>query len=141
MEYLGWNAKIIVGYRGTNDLSIAMERGEIDMHTTSNMFIVNKLMDTGRFRIIAQSGSHIGGKFVERPEFPEFRCWRMSSGSGSRTRSFFVSVRVLAGVRGDGEVDRTARRDAGGHRRGLSRGVREDDCRPRVHRPHHRRRR
>jgi tripartite-type tricarboxylate transporter receptor subunit TctC len=70
MEYLGWNAKIIVGYRGTNDLSIAMERGEIDMHTTSNMFIINKLMDTGRFKIIAQSGSHIGGRFVERPEFP-----------------------------------------------------------------------
>ena len=70
MEYLGWNAKIVVGYRGTNDLSIATERGEVDMHTTSNMFIINKLMNTGNFRIIAQSGSHIGGRFVERPDFP-----------------------------------------------------------------------
>ncbi|HTI87516.1 MAG TPA: tripartite tricarboxylate transporter substrate-binding protein [Alphaproteobacteria bacterium] len=70
MEYLGWNVKVVVGYRGTNDLSIATERGEVDMHTTSNMFIVDKLMKTGNFRIMAQSGSLIGGKFVERPEFP-----------------------------------------------------------------------
>ncbi|MGE5540651.1 MAG: tripartite tricarboxylate transporter substrate-binding protein [Gemmatimonas sp.] len=70
MEYLGWNAKVVVGYRGTNDLSVAMERGEIDMHTTSNMFIIDKLMRTGDFAIVAQSGSHIGGRFVERPEFP-----------------------------------------------------------------------
>ena len=70
MEYLGWNEKVVVGYRGTNDLSIATERGEVDMHTTSNMFIIDKLMNTGRFRIVAQSGSMIGGQFVERPEFP-----------------------------------------------------------------------
>jgi tripartite-type tricarboxylate transporter receptor subunit TctC len=70
MEYLGWNVKVVVGYRGTNDLSIATERGEVDMHTTSNMFIIDKLRNTGRFRIMAQSGSMIGGTFVERPEFP-----------------------------------------------------------------------
>jgi tripartite-type tricarboxylate transporter receptor subunit TctC len=70
MEYLGWNAKVVVGYRGTNDLSIATERGEVDMHTTSNMFIIDKLMNTGKFRIMAQSGSLIGGRFVERPDFP-----------------------------------------------------------------------
>lgn len=69
MEYLGWNAKIVVGYRGTNDLSIALERGEIDMHTTSAMFLINKLMKTGSFRIIAQSGSPLNGRFVARPEF------------------------------------------------------------------------
>src|SRR4051812_3751350 len=71
MEYLAWNVKVVVGYRGTNDLSIATERGEVDMHTTSNMFIIDKLMNTGRFRIMAQSGSLIGGRFVARPDFPD----------------------------------------------------------------------
>jgi hypothetical protein len=33
MGFLGWNAKWVVGYPGTNDLTIALERGEIDMTT------------------------------------------------------------------------------------------------------------
>jgi hypothetical protein len=70
MEYLGWNVKVVTGYRGTNDLALATERGEVDMHTTSNMFIIDKLMKTGNFNIVEQSGSLIGGTFVERPEFP-----------------------------------------------------------------------
>jgi len=69
MEYLGWNAKIVIGYRGTNELSIAMDRGEIDMHTTSNVFLVKKLMETGRFDIIGQSGMLMDGKYVPRPDF------------------------------------------------------------------------
>src|SRR5689334_11119681 len=29
-EFLNWNVKWVVGYRGTNDLAVALERGEID---------------------------------------------------------------------------------------------------------------
>ena len=71
MDYLGWNAKIVIGYRGTNELSIAMDRGEIDMHTTSNIFLVKKLMEGGRFRIIGQSGMLVNGKYAPRPDFPD----------------------------------------------------------------------
>lgn len=71
MEYLNWNAKIVIGYRGTNELSIAMDRGEIDMHTTSNVFLVKKLMQSGRFNIIGQSGMLANGKFAPRPDFPD----------------------------------------------------------------------
>lgn len=71
MEYLGWNVKVVVGYRGTNDQSIAMERGEIDMHSTGNMFLVKKLMDTGQFRILAQSGMLANGTFKPRPDFAD----------------------------------------------------------------------
>lgn len=71
MEYLGWNAKIVIGYRGTNELSIAMDRGEIDMQTTSNVFLVKKLMETGRFDIIGQSGMLLNGKYAPRPDFPK----------------------------------------------------------------------
>jgi putative tricarboxylic transport membrane protein len=31
IAFLGWNARWVTGYRGTNDLIIALERGEIDM--------------------------------------------------------------------------------------------------------------
>ncbi|MEA2984227.1 MAG: hypothetical protein QOD94_481, partial [Alphaproteobacteria bacterium] len=31
IEFLGWNAKWVVGYKGTSDLFTALERGEIDM--------------------------------------------------------------------------------------------------------------
>src|SRR6266508_4643721 len=30
-EFLGWNLKWVIGYRGTGDLTVALERGEIDM--------------------------------------------------------------------------------------------------------------
>jgi tripartite-type tricarboxylate transporter receptor subunit TctC len=71
MEYLGWNAKIVIGYRGTNELSIAMDRGEVDMHTTSAVYMVKKLMETGRFDIIGQSGMLVDGKYAPRPDFPD----------------------------------------------------------------------
>lgn len=70
MEYLNWNAKIVIGYRGTNELSVAMDRGEIDMHTTSNVFLVKRLMESGRFNIIGQSGMLANGRFAPRPDFP-----------------------------------------------------------------------
>src|SRR5204863_581083 len=54
IEYLGWNAKWVVGYRGTNDLMIALERGEIDMTSTANLFQLQKFLDSGRFKILSQ---------------------------------------------------------------------------------------
>ena len=69
MEYLGWNLKPVSGYRGTGDVMIALERGEVDLATTANMFQLGKLLDTGRFRVLAQSGTLLGGSFAPRPEF------------------------------------------------------------------------
>jgi hypothetical protein len=69
IEYLGWNAKWVVGYRGTNDLMIALERGEIDMTSTGNLFQIQKFLDSGRFKILSQSGTLQKGQTVARPEF------------------------------------------------------------------------
>jgi hypothetical protein len=69
IAYLDWNARWVVGYRGTNDLFIALERGEIDMTTTGNLFQIQKLLDTGRFKILSQAGTLQKGKHVPRPEF------------------------------------------------------------------------
>jgi len=69
IELLGWNAKWVVGYRGTNELMLALERGEIDMTATGNLFLVQKLIATGQFKIVAQSGTIKDNVLVGRPDF------------------------------------------------------------------------
>jgi len=68
IEFLNWNARWVLGYRGTNDLMIALERGEIDMTATGNMFLIEKLMKTGRFEILAQSGQLENGRVAGRAD-------------------------------------------------------------------------
>ena len=71
IEYLDWNAKWVVGYRGTNDLMLALERGEIDMTATGNMFLIDKLVQSGKFVALLQTGDIAGGKTVRRPDFSD----------------------------------------------------------------------
>jgi tripartite-type tricarboxylate transporter receptor subunit TctC len=68
-EFLDWNVKWVVGYRGTNDLTVALERGEIDMTATGTIPLVQKMLNTGKFKILAQSGMMENGVFVQRPDF------------------------------------------------------------------------
>jgi tripartite-type tricarboxylate transporter receptor subunit TctC len=68
-EFFDWNVKWVVGYRGTNDLTVALERGEIDMTATGTIPLVQKMLATGKFKILAQSGMMENGQFVQRPEF------------------------------------------------------------------------
>jgi tripartite-type tricarboxylate transporter receptor subunit TctC len=69
IEFLGWNAKWVIGYRGTNELTLALERGEIDMTATGNLFLIQKLVDGGKFKILVQSGTLRSGVLVARPDF------------------------------------------------------------------------
>ena len=70
VEYLGWNVKWVVGYQGSNETSMALERNEIDMSTTGNLFLIKRLIDSGKFVILTQSGGvDETGKYVGRPEF------------------------------------------------------------------------
>lgn len=71
IEYLGWNARWVTAYRGTNDMFLALERGEIDMAATANYFQVEKALATGKFKVLAQSGSLEDGKLVPRPELAD----------------------------------------------------------------------
>jgi tripartite-type tricarboxylate transporter receptor subunit TctC len=70
-EFLGWNSKWVVGYRGTNDLMVALERGEIDMTATGSIPITQRLLASGDFKILAQSGTLQDGKMGGRPEFKD----------------------------------------------------------------------
>ncbi len=69
IEYLGCNARWVVGYAGTNDLMIALQRGEIDMTATANSYEVERMVREGNFAIALQSGTLLNGKVEPRPEF------------------------------------------------------------------------
>jgi hypothetical protein len=69
IEYLGWNAGSVNGYHGTSDTKLALDRGEIDMTSTGNIFQVQDRLDSGRLKIITQTGWLQGGKVVGRAEF------------------------------------------------------------------------
>ena len=69
IDLLGWNAKWVVGYPGTNDLFVALERGEIDMTASSNLFQVAKLLQGGTIRVLTQTGTLADGKVLPRSEF------------------------------------------------------------------------
>jgi tripartite-type tricarboxylate transporter receptor subunit TctC len=69
IEYLGWNAKVVVGYRGTSAVMLAMERGEVDMGSTGSAFHIKNLIDSGKFRVLGQSGTLEDGRFAGRPDF------------------------------------------------------------------------
>lgn len=69
IDLLGWNAKWVIGYRGTDDLMLALDRGEVDMTSTGNIFQINKLISTGKFQVLTQSGQLQNGVLAPRPEF------------------------------------------------------------------------
>jgi hypothetical protein len=71
IEFLGWNARWVVGYKGTSDLFAALERGEIDMAATSATHQVEKLLKTGKFKILTQSGTIKDGQKIPRSDFPD----------------------------------------------------------------------
>lgn len=69
VEFLGWNARWVTGYRGTSDLFIALDRGELDMSATGNLSLISQLVATGRFKVLVQTGTLEKGKIVARTEF------------------------------------------------------------------------
>ena len=71
IDLLNWNAKWVLGYPGTNELFVALERGEIDMTASGNFFQVGKLLQGGQIKVLNQTGTLTDGKMVPRPEFPE----------------------------------------------------------------------
>jgi hypothetical protein len=69
IEYLGWNAKWVVGYHGTNDVMIALDRGEIDMTSTGNLFQIQDRLKTGQLKLVVQTGYLANGKLLARKDY------------------------------------------------------------------------
>ena len=55
-EFLGWNTKWVVGYPGSTDLLVALERGEIDMTSYPSSYVTDRLTDTTKYKVIYQDG-------------------------------------------------------------------------------------
>jgi putative tricarboxylic transport membrane protein len=69
IEYLGWNAIWVTGYRGTNEVMLAFDRGEIEMTSTGNIFQIQERLNSGQLKIVNQTGGMENGKIVGRPDF------------------------------------------------------------------------
>lgn len=69
VEFLGWNVKWVVGYPGTNELMLAVDRGEVDMTSTGNIFSVADRLKKGTMKIVNQSGGMEDGKIVGRADY------------------------------------------------------------------------
>jgi hypothetical protein len=76
IEYLGWNAKWVVGYRGMSELLLAFDRGEVDLTSTSDLTLLRDRLKTGRMKVLLQGGSVENGKLVGRPEFGDVPIFR-----------------------------------------------------------------
>lgn len=68
-EILHWNVKWVFGYAGTNDLRLALARGEIDMTTTSDLDQIRTATATGKFVTYWQTGTQLTGSLVPRAGF------------------------------------------------------------------------
>jgi len=70
IEYLGWNVKWVTGYKGTPEVSIALERGEVDMiASNTNRENVLSLLKSGKFETLTLAGTTPVGA----PSIPEFQ--------------------------------------------------------------------
>jgi hypothetical protein len=70
MEYLGWNARIVLGYGGTPAMLLAARQGEADVMSSSSTLALKPLLDDPDFVPLMQFGDlDDSGKFVARPAF------------------------------------------------------------------------
>ena len=71
IEFLDWNARWVIGYPGTSDIVLALQRGEIDVTSTANSFLIEELIQTGNFTLLTQSGIPSDEGLLPREEFPD----------------------------------------------------------------------
>jgi hypothetical protein len=69
IDYLGWNGAWVNGYRGTSDTMLALDRSEIDMTSTGNIFQIQDRLNSGQLKVITQTGALQGGRIVGRADF------------------------------------------------------------------------
>jgi hypothetical protein len=69
IEFLGWNARWVLGYPSTVELLTALERGEIDMTAEGGLHNIIKFANDPRFKLLVQSGALENGKQAPRKEF------------------------------------------------------------------------
>lgn len=70
-NYLDWNVRFVLGYPGTQEMVIAMHRGEIDMMITYGDSLLDQFEKDGNFLFLAQTGESRDGKLMPGSRFPD----------------------------------------------------------------------
>ena len=68
---LGWNVRWVLGYPGTQELIIALQRGETDLMITYGDSLLDQLKKEGNYDFLAQTGDMRDGKLVPGERFPD----------------------------------------------------------------------
>jgi hypothetical protein len=68
-RYLGWNTKWVTGYPGSSDLLLAIQRGEIDMTSFAREYIVDKLTDASKYKVLYADGLSRNARPTGRADF------------------------------------------------------------------------
>jgi hypothetical protein len=96
-EYLNWNVRWILGYRGGGELRLAFERGETDLYATANLLTLRELIGSG-FRPFTQQGKLTSaGRFERRPEFKDIPTFDEMLGSRRPTGDAWAAYITWAG--------------------------------------------
>jgi tripartite-type tricarboxylate transporter receptor subunit TctC len=70
-EALHWNLRWVLGYTGTSDVLLALDRGEADMASTNSLVSVDALLASGKIGILAQTGLRSGGRLQRSTLAPQ----------------------------------------------------------------------
>ncbi len=69
-EYLGWNVRWVVGYRGSSAMQLAYERKETQLYITYETLGLKEAQAEGKHVVVMQVGMAQGDKFVPRKDYP-----------------------------------------------------------------------
>ena len=88
IEYLGWNAKWVVGYPGTNELFLAMDRREVDFTLSGPLPQISERVKAGSWKIVMQTG------FLENgiPDFFEQMQGKIADPVAQKAFNYWVAV-------------------------------------------------
>lgn len=70
-EFLGWNLKWTKGYKGSRDMSLAVQRGEADVFATANAHVIEGIRKEGIIDLLVQQGIPQGNSVAPRDDFKE----------------------------------------------------------------------
>ena len=98
IEHLGWNAKWVIGYPGSNEVNLALDRGEIDMTSTINIPLVEKLINTRKFSVLTQAGnmsgdaSAVSPAIKNAPSFPQQMQGKIHEPISQKAFDYWISL-------------------------------------------------
>ncbi|MGH7766291.1 MAG: Bug family tripartite tricarboxylate transporter substrate binding protein [Candidatus Binatia bacterium] len=96
-EYLKWNVRWILGYRGGGELRIAFQRGETDIYASANLQALRELIAEGYQTFVQQGRLTSAGSFKRRPEFPNVPTFEETLGKSRPTGVAWEAYRTWAG--------------------------------------------